>query len=297
MSHSHLNAIYTALFVTILWSSSWVFIKWGLVEMAPLPFAGIRYSLAALILLPFILTPANRAALGQCNRNHWLLLIGFGLLQYTLTQGAMFIALNYLPAISLSLLLTFTPAMVAILASIFLKEHTSLRDFFGIGIYLIGAYIYFGTNAFDGSQLLGLVFGVLCVLFNAGQTLLGRKVNRDTGLPASLITAISMTAGAAALLSAGVLVQGLPAMGTKSWLIVGWLALANTALAFWLWNHTQSKLTALDSSLINNIMLIQIAILGVVFLGERLNAIQILGLFLAGAGVLWVQFSRLSVKK
>lgn len=52
-------------------------------------------------------------------------------------------------------------------------------------------------------------------------------------------------------------------------------------------------LSALEASLINNTMLIQIAVLAVLFLGERLTAMQVAGLTLAGVGVLSVQLARM----
>jgi drug/metabolite transporter (DMT)-like permease len=102
-----------------------------------------------------------------------------------------------------------------------------------------------------------------------------------------------MAAGAAALLTTGVAVQGWPEISPRGWMIVGWLAVANTALAFWLWNRAQAVLSALESSLINNTMLIQIAVLAVLFLGERLSVMQALGLALAGLGVAYVQLVRM----
>ena len=46
----HVTAVFQALFVTFLWSTSWVLIKIGLVDIAPLTFAGLRYGLAFLCL-------------------------------------------------------------------------------------------------------------------------------------------------------------------------------------------------------------------------------------------------------
>ena len=293
MARSHLKAALVALFVTLLWSSSWVLIKWGLADIAPLPFAGLRYALAALILAPIALRPANRRALATCGRGRIALLIAFGLLQYGLTQACQFLALSYLPATSLSLMLAFTPALVAVLGVVLLGERIGWREGLGVAVFLAGAGLYFGADALPAAQRFGLAIGALGVLANAGQTLLGRKVNRDTGLPPSLITAVSMAAGAAALLGTGVAVQGWPEMTPRGWLIVGWLAVVNTALAFWLWNRTQAVLSALEASLINNTMLIQIAVLAVVFLGERLDPIQIAGLTVAGVGVLGVQLARM----
>lgn len=292
-SRAHLAAIAVALFVTLLWSSSWVLIKWGLVDIAPLPFAGLRYALAALLLSPILLTAANRRRLAGCGRKRWALLIGFGLLQYGVTQACQFVALSYLPATTLSLMLAFTPALVAILGGVLLGEHIGWRELAGVAVFLAGAGLYFLSRSVPAGAALGLAIGAVGVLANAGQGLLGRKVNRDLGLPPSLITAVSMAAGAAALLTTGVAVQGWPEISPRGWMIVGWLAVANTALAFWLWNRAQAVLSALESSLINNTMMIQIAVLAVLFLGERLTSMQIAGLTLAGAGVLFVQLARM----
>ncbi|MDO9489806.1 MAG: EamA family transporter, partial [Sphingomonadaceae bacterium] len=64
------------------------------------------------------------------------------------------------------------------------------------------------------------------------------------------------------------------------------------AFAFTLWNHTQRTLGATESSLINNTMLVQIAILAWLFLGERPTLLQLAGLAVAAAGILIVQLPR-----
>lgn len=289
----HMTAIALALFVTLLWSSSWVLIKWGLVDIAPLPFAGLRYALAALLLAPVVLTRRNRAALARCGRREWGLLIGFGLLQYGLTQACQFLALTYLPATTLSLMLAFTPALVAVLGALLLNERIGWREGLGVAVFIGGAVAYFLSKPLPSGAGFGLLIGAVGVTANAGQTLLGRKVNRDAGLPPSLITVVSMAAGAAALLGTGVALQGWPELTVRGWTIVGWLAAANTALAFWLWNRAQAVLSALEASLINNTMLIQISVLAVWVLGERLSATQIIGLAIAGLGVTWVQLVRM----
>jgi drug/metabolite transporter (DMT)-like permease len=75
-------------------------------------------------------------------------------------------------------------------------------------------------------------------------------------------------------------------------LIITWLAVVNTAFAFTLWNHTLQTLDAFESSVINNTMMIQIPILAIIFLGERLTASEFAGLGIAILGTLLVQFSR-----
>ena len=60
----------------------------------------------------------------------------------------------------------------------------------------------------------------------------------------------------------------------------------NTAVAFTLWNHSLRTLSVIQSSLINNTMLAQIAILAWLFLGEPLTGQKITGMVLAGVGAL-----------
>jgi drug/metabolite transporter (DMT)-like permease len=95
------------------------------------------------------------------------------------------------------------------------------------------------------------------------------------------------------LLAVGLALEGFPAVSLTGWLIIGWLALVNTALAFTIWNHTLRTLTAVESSVVNNTMTIQIAVLAIVFLAEKLGPLQLVGLLLAAGGAAVVQLAPL----
>ena len=89
MARSNIIPVLQALFVTFLWSSSWVLIKLGLEEIPALTFAGMRYGLAFLILAPFVLgTRELRRSLTGLPAAGWLRLVALGLLFYTLTPKA-----------------------------------------------------------------------------------------------------------------------------------------------------------------------------------------------------------------
>ncbi|MCB0749508.1 MAG: DMT family transporter, partial [Ignavibacteriae bacterium] len=106
----HIFTILQALFVTFLWSTSFVIIKLGLVEIPPITFAGLRYSLAFLCFLPFILLKRNYVKeIKSLNQVQWKKLILLGLVFYTFTQGAQFLGLSLLPSVTVSLMLNFTP--------------------------------------------------------------------------------------------------------------------------------------------------------------------------------------------
>lgn len=293
-SRTHLQAVFQALLVTFLWSTSWVLIKMGLqVSLPPVTFAGLRYCLAFACLAPFVLADRRqRAALLAIDRRAWGQLGLLGLVYYTLTQGAQFIGLAYLPSATLTLLFNFTPVLIA-LASVWLgSERPAATQWVGILLTGVGALLYFYPMEIPGGQGVGLAVGLVGLLANAAAALLGRKINHQGGLTPLLVTFTSMGIGGGLLLVGGAATQGFGPLEPSHWLIIGWLAVVNTAFAFTLWNHTLRTLTAVESSIINGTMLPQIAVLAWLFLGEPLNARQIGGILLVGAGVLIVQIWR-----
>jgi drug/metabolite transporter (DMT)-like permease len=289
---SHLTSILIALFVTVLWSSSWVLVKVGLNDIPPLTFAGLRYVWAFLVLLPTTLLSQTRRSeiLGMTRRN-WLRLAMLGLLFYTVTQGLVYVALEHLRAATLSLMLNFTSAIVAVIGIFWLAEIPTVLQWIGMSIYLVGALIYFYPLRTD-DPMVGLIVGGIVVVANAISALLGRDINRTRTLNPMIVTLVSMGVGSIALLILGVLLQGLPRMDLLSWSIIGWLAIINSAFAFTLWNMTQRTLTATESSIINNTMLIQIAVFAWAFLDEHLTLQEMGGLILAALGILLVQVRR-----
>lgn len=291
MPSPHFRAVLQALFVTFLWSTSWVLIKVGLEEIPALTFAGLRYVLAFLLLLPLLSRADLRRSLADLSRREWVLLMGLGIFMYTLTQGAQFLALDRLPAQTTSLVLSFSPVVVAFLGIALLAERPSPLQGAGVLLFLVGAFTFLYPASFPPGQVIGLIIAVAGLLANAGASILGRYVNRSARLPAVAVTLVSMGVGSIVLLGAGISVQGLPDLSPRGWAIVAWLAAVNTALAFTLWNVTLRRLSAMESSIINNTMLIQIAILAWVFLGESLGGRQLAGLGLASLGTLVVQLS------
>jgi drug/metabolite transporter (DMT)-like permease len=287
--NAHSKAALQALFVVFLWATSWVLIKFGLNSIPPLTFAGLRYALAFVCLLAFLLLTQGRTALQGLSRRTWLRLLVLGLLFYTGTQGTMFVALAYLPAVTVNLLWSFSSVTVAVMGILWLSERPTSFQWTGIALALAGALLYFYPAAFPGSQFIGLGAAVVGVLTNAGSSILGRDVNRSSKVQPLVVTTISMGVGSILLLGIGLSVEGVPTIDLRGWSIIAWLAVINTAYAFTLWNHTLRTLTAMESSIINGTMLIWIPVLAVLFLGEHIDIKGIVGLVIVGVGSLIVQ--------
>jgi drug/metabolite transporter (DMT)-like permease len=287
---SHLRATLAALFVTFLWSSSWVLIRWGLDEEAlePITFAALRYGLAALVLVGWVMArrPLRRQLRGL-DRPSMVQVLFLGVTLYALTQGAQFVAIDNQPAATSSLVLSWTPLIVAVLGGWSIAERSSGRQVAGSVLVVIGAWFYFSGDL--GATLVGMAAALVGLGANAASALIGRHINRDTRLAPVVVTALSMGLGAVILVGVGVAVEGIPRVSGRAWLIVVWLALVNTALAFTLWNLSLRRLSAVESAAINNTMLIQIAVLAWVFLDEPLGLAEIAGIGLVSIGILMAQ--------
>lgn len=286
-----LQAILQALFVTFLWSTSWVLMKIGLEDIPPIIFAGLRYFCAFLVLAlaSFRSRTTIAAEMRLLSRRDWIWLALLGLVYYTATQGLQFAALNNLPAVKLSLMLNFTTIMIAFMAIFLINEYPTTHQWAGIGVFLLGVLVYFYPVDIPAKEVLGLFLGFLTMTANSISSVLGRFINRQARISATVVTLVSMGIGSTVLLSGGLVLDGMPQLSGQSWLIIATLAVVNTAFAFTLWNHTLRTLSSVESSLINNTMLVQIAILVWIFLGDSLTLKQIVGLGFATAGILVVQ--------
>jgi drug/metabolite transporter (DMT)-like permease len=287
----HLKAVLLALLVTVIWSTSWVFIKIGLREISALTFAGLRYFVAFLCLLPFLLQKENRNQIKHLQAADWLKLTVFGLVIYTLAQGGQYLALAHLPSVTVSLILNLMTLFVAFSGMVVLKEKPTWLQWVGVGLNLSGVFIYFMPVNLIGAGWLGFLFAGISLAANIIGTLQGRDINRSGKYSPLLVTIISMGIGSTIMLVSGVIMQGLPPISVKGWGIVLLLALVNTAFTFTLWNYIQQTLTAMESSLINSLMVVLVALLTWTFLGEQLTGREIVGLTLNVVGVLIVQIN------
>jgi drug/metabolite transporter (DMT)-like permease len=86
--------IIEGILVAVIWASSFVFVKMGLIYMGPLTMAGLRYFLAAMVLLPWLVR--KHVEVASLPRSMWLRLALMGLCAYTIANGAFYWGLRYL---------------------------------------------------------------------------------------------------------------------------------------------------------------------------------------------------------
>jgi drug/metabolite transporter (DMT)-like permease len=280
-----LKPVLMGLLVTFLWSSSFIFIKFGLDELSPFFFAAVRYSLASMILLIASFTRRKKIVL---NSKWSLYFIVVGLLGYTVAQGFQFVGLSLLPAVTVTFLLNFNAFFALILGLIFLKEKPSKIQYLGLPLALLGAYTYFQESlAFTNS--LGILIVLLSGVAWASNMVLVRYLQRIKKSDSMDLTMISMGVGALGLLGLSFFLEGFQPISSEGLLIIVWLSTINTAFAFYMWNHILKFLPAFRLSILQNTMLVQIGLLSVFFLGEVITISMILGILLVLLGVILVQ--------
>jgi drug/metabolite transporter (DMT)-like permease len=293
----HLKAVLLAILVTVLWATSFILVKIGIKDIPSVTFAGLRYFFAFLCLLPFGFTAKIRNEIAGLKGRDWLVLLGVGLLYYAFTQGAIFVGLSYLPAMSVNLMLNLSAAFVTLMGVVFLAEKPAWHQGVGVLVNLAGVLVYFVPAAGLGGAWMGVAAAAAALLGNAVSVIFNRRINKSQHYSVITLTLVSMGFGSLLMLAAGIGFQGLPVISVSGWSIILWMAVVNTALAFTLWNYTLRTLTAMESSIINSAMLVEIAVLAWIFLGEVQSPRQIFGLVLASGGALLVQIKRNGARK
>lgn len=192
-------------------------------------------------------------------------------------------AIAYQPAATPSLVLSFTPLLTALSAVFVLGER--LRPIQAVGMLAVagGAVLYFSGSL--GATAVGMTASLICLAANTGASVMGRRVNRRSDSDPLIVTAVSMSVGAALLVAVAAIYEGLALPSAQGMIIIAWLAVVNTAWAFVLWNRSLVHLPAATSAVINNLMLVEIALLAWLFLDERPSVGQVVAIAVVTVGV------------
>ena len=127
-----------AVLVTMLWSSSWILIRKVLDDgdrIAPLTFAGLRYGLASLAIAAWVGVRrplVDHTPLRSLGRAGLVAIAGLGVVQFAITQGAQFVAIDNQPAATTNLLLAATPLLVAAFGAVIGEPMTRRQLLAGI---------------------------------------------------------------------------------------------------------------------------------------------------------------------
>ena len=284
------KALLMAVLTTVLWSGSYILNKLAFAGgVGPLTLSGMRYTLAALLLLG--LGRAQGKPRGAPLPLATVLLLG--LLGYGAAQGLQYIGQSYLTPTQSSLLLSVgNTAMVMLVDMLWLRENQSALDFGKLALLAGGIVLFYYPLNGQGFSLPGLLFMAASSVGYAVQLTLNRRLLTTGRAQARQLVGGPMLAGALVLLAAGLLVEGLPRLSLNLLAILLYLSFVSGALGFTLWTASQSALTAFESSGINNLMLLEIALMDWVFFGRTFSPTQLLAIAVVFGAIVWIQAKR-----
>lgn len=283
-----------AVFCTLLWGTAFPFIKLGYAEYgveggdagSSLLFAGLRFSLAGLMVLLFCCVKARRfVTLGRENAGPALILGGvqtFG--QYLFT----YIGLGLTTGANTSII-TACAAFITVLAAPLLFQSDRFTAFKILGCVLGfgGVLVMNGGGGFSPQTLPGDILIFVSTVFAAGGNLIAKSVSQ--GRDPLRLTAYQLLFGGLALTAAGLLSGGrLDLANPRGALILLWLALVSAA-AFSIWTALLKHHSAGSISVFNLLVPVFGALLSGLLLREAVFRVEVmLSLVLISAGIILV---------
>ena len=191
-----------ALFCTyFIWGSTYLAIRFGIESFPPFLMAGLRFTIAGVILYGFMLY------LGKPNptRKQWLSAAVIGILLPAFGNGTVCYVQQTISSSVAALSIATAPIWMAIFSSIWGHKIT-LQEWLGIAIGLIGVVL---LNV--GGSLHGELTSALLLIFAAACWSFGSVWSKHMDLPSGLM------ASAAQMLMGGVALLGMSAFQNESW--------------------------------------------------------------------------------
>ena len=276
------------LFVVFLWSASKIVMKIGLEEIPPYFFAGLLQLVVFVILLIFTWSQRKKYFF-KISYGYKYLMVLSGVVGYGAATLFVMVGLQYVTGATAGLVAATSVIFNLLMAGMLVREKLRIEQYLGIAVLLIGVTVFLGNQVLGGT-LLGVGLLLLAeagYAFNNSVARLIAKAHEDNvSLPLALI---GNGVGALVLVPIGLLAGASPSqMVWDSRLIIGIVAIALIfAFGGLLWVGVLNKLRVIEASILMNTMIIQVAILSVIFLHETLTSNNILGglLVLLGAVV------------
>ncbi|WP_287605095.1 DMT family transporter [Thiothrix sp.] len=291
MQHSFLDRFspYLLLVLTILfWAGNFNLARAIHADVPPLGLSFWRWAVAALILLPFAWN-SMRAALPLA-REHWRLVLALAVLGIAGFNSLVYVGLQTTTATNGVLLQSVTPITMILLAGLVLHEKSTLAQWAGIGVSLVGVLVIITKADWQVLQQLAFNRGdmwiVLATLDWSLYTVLLRKLPQ--GLRGMPILGFSITLGALAILPLylyeSVTFQTMPVTAV-SVASIAYVAVFPSLLSYMFWNHATQKLGVNRTGQFSHLMPVFGILLATLLLGERLQLYHALGMLLVAAGL------------
>ncbi|MFO8021486.1 MAG: DMT family transporter [Perlabentimonas sp.] len=227
---------FLAIVACVLWATAFVGIKIGLNYAEPFQFAGIRFFISGLLILPFIPNLKGKLKVAKMNFGK---IIFVGIVQIFLQYALFYSGMDMVPGALGAMIIGSGPLFIAVTAHFVLKsDKISGRKLFSILLGLMGIIVIsLGRNQMGVvGPLVG--FGILILIGNNvlsgfGNILVASDRRR---IPPLVLSSFSMIIGGGMLFVLGLIVEG-PSRGPfplEFFVALSWLSfLSAAAISIW----------------------------------------------------------------
>ncbi|WP_201153753.1 EamA family transporter [Rhodothalassium salexigens] len=276
-----------ALLVMMLWAACYPLISVGLDDAPHLTFAALRAALAGAVLLG--VARLARAPLPRRPAQWgWIALAGLGMIgigYFGMFHGAAFVS----PGLA-TVLENTQPLIAGLLAAVFLGERPGALGWAGLALGVAGIAVIAGPSwGGGGTQAAVPLAGLAFILSATTGVAVGNLAIKQ------LVRRVDPAMAMGLQLTIGALPLGLLALLLEDPRDIRWtgafvtsllgLALPGTALAFWLWQWTLTRLTVANAVAFSFVVPLIGVALGAAFFDEPLTPVRGAGVALSILGV------------
>lgn len=277
------------LFLSLIWGTTWIFIKIGLIDLPPLTFAAARFTLALAILYTVIRIQNIRF---PRTKAEWKLISLTGILQFSVNYSSVFWSEQYISSGLAAVLQATITVFGLLLAWIFLpNERITKLKISAVLLGIVGVAVIFAEQlrindfwAFAGCA--AIVLGA----YAAAQSSILVKA-KGTALHPAMLLFCQMLCGIPFIIIYALTVEGNPLKhnwSVNAILSVLYLSVFGTVLAFWFYYWLLSKIESTKAMMISLVTPLLAVVIGAVFLDEKLPPQTFFGgvLILASIGLI-----------
>ncbi|MGB3330603.1 MAG: DMT family transporter [Thermomicrobiales bacterium] len=278
-----------ALALVVIWASTFILTKDAYTQILPMAYSFARYLLVSILGL-LVLAIRGRRDPGR----YWRILPGdrmrfvwCGLFGFTIYQVCFSIGVDRTSAFASSLLTSIIPLFSLALVTV-LGERPSRQVWIGVWVAIVGVCLFLMQRG-GGTGMLGNLLCLAAAACFAIYSEMARPLVRR--YPAETVAAYTMLFGTLPLLVVSlpqVMAQDWAALEPKVWLIVAYTVVFPVYLALMVWNWIIAE-RGVAATGWNLLVPVASGVMAVIFLGDAIGPIQMVGAALALCGLVLMQ--------
>lgn len=287
-----IRALLMGLTFALMWSSAFTSARIIVADAPPLMALALRFFIsgAVAVILAWLMGQSWRLTPAQ-----WRATVIFGVCQNALYLGLNFVAMQTIEASLAAIIASTMPLLVALVGWLVFKERLKATAVAGLVMGIGGVALIMGSRLQAGVDIFGLALCVLGVLSLTIATLSVRGAT--SGGQVLMIVGLQMLIGATVLTGPALVFETFDVnWNTKLILAFVYTTLVPGLAATLIWFLLVRRIGAVRAATFHFLNPFLGVVIAALFLGERIGALDIVGVIIIAVGIFAVQISKQASK-